>query len=179
MSVPAMTMSSKITLGDNSNNNSRSHTLFIRNSSGHHFPNSVLSPLPQQPYHQQKGKEPRALVIAFALTYQDTLAFDHVSKGNVLVSDFFAKWLFDSGSSHSFISFAFASQLGVSHVGMDAFLLVEKPLEGSQEAEWLYKDCIIQMDDRTLFRNLILLDMSDFDVILGMHWLSSNHASID
>jgi len=35
------------------------------------------------------------------------------------------------------------------------------------------------MGDRVLLANLILLEMMDFDVILGMDWLSTHHAVVD
>lgn len=35
------------------------------------------------------------------------------------------------------------------------------------------------MNCRTLLVDLILLDMSEFDVILGMDWLLAHHSSID
>ena len=35
------------------------------------------------------------------------------------------------------------------------------------------------MDDRELFANLIMLDMDEYEIILGMDWLSKCHAKID
>ncbi|KAL5540688.1 hypothetical protein UlMin_043340 [Ulmus minor] len=43
---------------------------------------------------------------------------------------------------------------------------------------WLHAVPMI-VDDRELFVNLIVLDMHDFDVILGMDWLSKYNATID
>lgn len=92
-------------------------------------------------------------------------------EGNVLVYGVHARCLFDSSSSHSFISPYFASKLSVNRIVMDIILSIE--------TEWMHKDCMIQMSDRTLQANIILLNMSDFDVILGMDWLSTYHASIN
>ncbi|XP_038887103.1 uncharacterized protein LOC120077285 [Benincasa hispida] len=41
------------------------------------------------------------------------------------------------------------------------------------------KACQLEIENRTLDVTLIVLDMRDFDVILGMDWLVANHASID
>ena len=35
------------------------------------------------------------------------------------------------------------------------------------------------MDDRELFEDLIVLDMDEYEIILGMDWLSKYHAKID
>ena len=40
------------------------------------------------------------------------------------------------------------------------------------------KSCIICIEGRELLADLVLLDMHDFDVILGMDWLASYHASV-
>ncbi|TYK25733.1 pol protein [Cucumis melo var. makuwa] len=41
------------------------------------------------------------------------------------------------------------------------------------------KACQIEIADHVIEVTLLVLDMLDFDVILGMDWLASNHASID
>lgn len=46
-------------------------------------------------------------------------------------------------------------------------------------SDTIYKSCIIQLCDRSLSADLIVLQMSDFDVILGMDWLSIHHACLD
>ena len=40
------------------------------------------------------------------------------------------------------------------------------------------KSCILCIEGRELLANLVLLDMHDFDVILGMDWLASYHAIV-
>ncbi|KAL0562065.1 hypothetical protein IC582_002515 [Cucumis melo] len=41
------------------------------------------------------------------------------------------------------------------------------------------KACRLEIANRMLDVTLLVLDMQDFDVILGMDWLSANHANID
>ena len=38
--------------------------------------------------------------------------------------------------------------------------------------------CVICIEDRELLADLVLLDMHDFVVILGMDWLAFYHASV-
>ena len=42
-----------------------------------------------------------------------------------------------------------------------------------------YKDVPIKVQDYVMYANLIVIDMTDYDVILGMDWLSTHHAVID
>lgn len=46
-------------------------------------------------------------------------------------------------------------------------------------ADSVIKDCSILVNGRELRANLIPLAMNDFDIILGMDWLASYHATID
>ena len=41
------------------------------------------------------------------------------------------------------------------------------------------KACQVKIANHVLDVTLLVLDMRDFDIILGMDWLSTNHASID
>lgn len=44
--------------------------------------------------------------------------------------------------------------------------------------ELVCRSCILGIEDRELSVNLILLNMKDFDVILGIDWLATHHAII-
>ncbi len=43
----------------------------------------------------------------------------------------------------------------------------------------VFKGCMVQIGDRELAANLVLLDMFEFDMILGMDWLATYHISLD
>ncbi|KAA0051967.1 pol protein [Cucumis melo var. makuwa] len=83
-----------------------------------------------------------------------------VVTGTLLVLGHYALVLFDSGSSHSFISSAFV-------------------LHARLESKEKVKACQIEIASRVIEVTLLVLDMLDFDVILGMDWLAANHAGID
>ncbi|KAL4012228.1 hypothetical protein IC575_029324 [Cucumis melo] len=88
-------------------------------------------------------------------------------------------WYYLTGSSHSFISSIF-----VKHAGLEV-----EPLGSALSALYssgevlLSKEkiraCWVEIANHTLNVTLLVLDMQDFDVILGMDWLSTNHATID
>jgi len=50
---------------------------------------------------------------------------------------------------------------------------VSTPLDKSILMEYVYLDCRIKIGDMTFMGDLNVLDMANFDVILGMDWLQS------
>ena len=89
-----------------------------------------------------------------------------------------AKVLFDPGSTHSFVSCAFAKNHDKSPELLDFELSVSTPVGDTLMTNLVLKSCIICIEGRELLADLVLLDMHDFDVILGMDWLASYHASV-
>ena len=43
----------------------------------------------------------------------------------------------------------------------------------------ILRDCCVMIGYREMTVDLILFDLEDFDVILGMDWLASYHAYVD
>ncbi|WRX16497.1 hypothetical protein QQP08_008984 [Theobroma cacao] len=95
------------------------------------------------------------------------------------ICDMNARVLFDPGATHSFISPCFASRLGRDHVRREEQLVVSTPLKEIFVDEWEYESCVVRVKDKDTLVNLVVLDTLDFDVILGMDWLSPCHASVD
>ena len=62
---------------------------------------------------------------------------------------------------------------------MNYDLSVATPMGDSLVCNSMLKSCVIQIEDREMLSNLILMDMYDYDVILGMVWLATYHASVD
>ncbi|TYK01903.1 putative gag-pol polyprotein [Cucumis melo var. makuwa] len=90
----------------------------------------------------------------FATNKTEAERADTVVTGTLPVLRHYTLVLFDSGSSHSFISSTFVLHARLEVEPLHHVLSVSTP---SGE----------------------FLDMLDFDVILGMDWLAANHASID
>ena len=90
-----------------------------------------------------------------------------------------AQVLFNSGSSRSFVSTAFAL-----HVNWELALLKNKLVVTTSLGEQIlrtlvFKGSEILVEDIVLKANLIPLEMYDFDVILGMDQLFTHRASVD
>ncbi|KAL0544185.1 hypothetical protein IC582_019298 [Cucumis melo] len=102
-----------------------------------------------------------------------------VVTGTLPVLGHYALVLFDSGSSHSFISSAFVSHARLEVELLHHVLSVSTPSGECMLSKEKVKACQIEISGRVIEVTLIVLDMLDFDVILGMDWLAANHASID
>ncbi|KAL0540116.1 hypothetical protein IC582_024346 [Cucumis melo] len=102
-----------------------------------------------------------------------------VVTGTLPVLGHYALVLFDSGSSHSFISSAFVSHARLEVEPLHHVLSVSTPSGECMLSKEKVKACQIEISGHVIEVTLIVLDMLDFDVILGMDWLAVNHASID
>ena len=56
---------------------------------------------------------------------------------------------------------------------------ISTPMGKTVMVKVCYADCELSLDGKTFLENLIPLPMVEFDVILGMDFLSSYHAVID
>ncbi|KAL0540220.1 hypothetical protein IC582_024453 [Cucumis melo] len=102
-----------------------------------------------------------------------------VVTGTLPVLGHYALVLFDSGSSHSFISFAFVLHARLEVEPLHHVLSVSTPSGECMLSKEKVKACQIEIAGHVIEVTLLVLDMLDFDVILGMDWLAANHASID
>ena len=97
----------------------------------------------------------------------------------LLVSSSWAHVLFDTGASHSFISMLFASMLGLEYEPLESTLSMGVPLGRDCEFSFWCGSVRIDIEGRQLLANLVIMPMDQFDVILGMDWLSKYQGVID
>ncbi|KAL0561145.1 hypothetical protein IC582_001565 [Cucumis melo] len=102
-----------------------------------------------------------------------------VVTGTLPVLGHYALVLFDSGSSNSFISSTFVLHARLEVEPLQHVLLVSTPSGECMLSKEKVKTCQIEIAGHVIEVTLLVLDMLDFDVILGMDWLAANHASID
>ncbi|KAA0053303.1 ty3-gypsy retrotransposon protein [Cucumis melo var. makuwa] len=102
-----------------------------------------------------------------------------VVTGTLPVLRHYAIVLFDSGSSHSFISSAFVLHARLEVEPLHHVLSLSTPSGECMLSKENVKACQIEIAGHVIEVTLLVLDMLDFDVILGMDWLAANHASID
>ncbi|XP_028093216.1 uncharacterized protein LOC114293365 [Camellia sinensis] len=102
-----------------------------------------------------------------------------VVSGTFIVHDYSAHVLFDSGSTHSFVSKLFAPKLDKSEEVLSYMLGGSSPLGDSMICASVYFACELQLGDIRVYANLLPFNMTYFDIILGMDWLSEYGATID
>ncbi|KAL0560579.1 hypothetical protein IC582_000988 [Cucumis melo] len=102
-----------------------------------------------------------------------------VVTGTLPVLGHYALVLFDSSSSHSFISSAFVLHARLEVKPLHHVLSVSTPSGECMLSKEKVKACQIVIAGHVIEVTLLVLDMLDFDVILGMDWLAANHASIN
>ena len=62
---------------------------------------------------------------------------------------------------------------------MENPLVISTPLAEIVEVNYMYRSCEIMIGDSRLYADLIEFPILEFDVILGMEWLSANYATMD
>ena len=115
----------------------------------------------------------------FVVVPRDHGARGAVMEGIFLVNLLPARILFNFGASHSFISRAFILLLHLTPDVLDDSLSIATTLGGFSVLDQICRKCIVSLDDIQFRADLIVLIMSEFDIILGMDWLESYHVSID
>ena len=78
----------------------------------------------------------------------------------------FTKTLFDYGSTHFFISSRYAKLCDKKPGLMDYDLFVATPMGDSLVCNSILKSCVIQIKDREMLADLILMDMYDYKLIM-------------
>nr|CAD1818030.1 unnamed protein product [Ananas comosus var. bracteatus] len=101
-----------------------------------------------------------------------------VLTGILHFSAIYAYTLFDSGAMHSFISSKVVLNYGLTHLPLGCDLWVDTPVGGVRVCR-VCKSCPIEVNGHVLPADLIVIDMKEFDVILGMDWLTTHGATID
>ena len=126
-----------------------------------------------------QSSNPQAQARVFALTRDEAITAPEVITGKLLFHNLEAYVLIDPGSTHSFISPKMASHLHKNHEPLNYNLSVHTPLGDVMFVNKIYRDCSIQIGTAELYADLILLSFREFDLILGMDWLSRHHAKVD
>ncbi|XP_020547091.1 uncharacterized protein LOC110011381 [Sesamum indicum] len=126
---------------------------------------------------QSSQPQPQARV--YAITKEQALMTPKVITGSSSICDFSAHVLIDPGSTCSFISRDFASHV---HAKIEPFghdLHVSMPAGGFVLVNTMVRSCPVVVEGVTLYADLVVIDLREFDIILGMDWLASNHALVD
>ena len=108
----------------------------------------------------------------FSVTQQEADVAPEVMTGTIQVFDRDAYVLIDPDATHSFICAKFIAQVNIEIKPIDCSKVVSLPTGDSVIADRVSMGCRVIIEGHEFRANLVLLDIQDFDVILGMDWLS-------
>ena len=115
----------------------------------------------------------------YTVTPQTEPTDPSVIQGMFLLSRLWARVLFDFGASHSFIAASCVNVLGLKVESLEKPLHVSTPLGVRVRIDQICRNCDLEIFGILLTMDLRVMDISDFDVILGMDWLMAHRVVID
>ncbi|XP_070054993.1 uncharacterized protein [Nicotiana tomentosiformis] len=110
---------------------------------------------------------------------QDAVASDDVITCIISIFGRDASVLFDPGSTYSYVSYLFAHFLVIPYEPLGTLVYVSTPVGDSVVVDRIYRSCVVTLCGYETRADLLLLDMNNFEVILGMNWLSPYHSILD
>ncbi|XP_070005190.1 uncharacterized protein [Nicotiana sylvestris] len=113
------------------------------------------------------------------LSRPDIVASYAVITGIISVYSRDVSVLFDLGSTYSYVSSLFAHFLDLLRESLSTHVYVSTPMGDFVVVDQIYQSCAVTFCGYKTRANLLLLDMIDFEVILGMDWLAPYHAILD
>ena len=116
---------------------------------------------------------------AYAVTQQDADAALDVVTGIISILDHDANTLVDPGATHSFASKHFFDRFQIKTQPLEGRMRVSLPAGDSLFSDRVVKDSRVLIGGQKFPADLVALDMRDFDVVLGMDWLSRHRATLD
>lgn len=134
----------------------------------------------KEPERKMLEAEKKVKPRVFAMTKGDDDTKDGADtmSGILQVSNIPALVLFDSGATHSFISANFCSKLDFLICDDCGSLEVNIPSGEMITTNRIARDIVVNIEGEKLMADLHILEMRDFDIILGMDWMGKNNATI-
>ena len=128
---------------------------------------------------QDKSTPKQGNARVYALTQGEANAGTfQVVVGQIFIAHTSAYTLIDSGALHSFMYTLFVKKLDIEPVLLDEVCVVSLLLGKNLTSRFSFKKVPVKVAGREFLVDLIVLEMVDYDVILGMDWLSKYNATI-
>ena len=109
----------------------------------------------------------------YAIIPPTELIDQSVIQGMFLLSHLWVRVLFDYGALHSFIAASCVRELGLEVKTLENSLYVSSPLGNRVSITLICRGYELEISGILLIVDLRVMDMSEFDVILGMDWLTA------
>jgi len=115
----------------------------------------------------------------FHMTQEDVRVASDVVAGMLQMNDYQMHVLFDSSATHSFIANKSVTKLSKETKKVEKRFIIGTPLGETMETNVVFEGVGININGCELKAYLVPLELSDFDIILGMNWLGKNKARLD
>ena len=123
--------------------------------------------------------ETRTQAIVYDVTQQDADVAPDVVTGIISILDHDAYTLVDPGATHSFASKPFLDRFQIETQPLGGCMRVSLPTGDPLFLDRVVRDSRVLIGGQEFPADLVALDMRDFDVVLGMDWLSRHRATLD
>ncbi|GKC76002.1 putative reverse transcriptase domain-containing protein, partial [Tanacetum coccineum] len=128
--------------------------------------------------NNQGNNRNRAQGRAFGLGVAEAPQDPNVVTGTFSLNDHFATILFDSGAEYSFISTKLLPLINMKPSVVSPGYEMEIASGVIVEANKIIRGCRLELDGHTFIIDLIPFGYSNFDMVIGMDWLSKMRAKI-
>ena len=115
----------------------------------------------------------------FSVTQQEVDASPDVITGMISVYDHDAYALVDPRATNSFISVPFTERHQIESQPIDGRMVVSVPNGDTMISERIVPGSRLVIQNKDFPSDLIVLGIHDFDIVLGMDWLSKHRATLD
>nr|GEU81945.1 putative reverse transcriptase domain-containing protein [Tanacetum cinerariifolium] len=114
----------------------------------------------------------------YAVGRAGTNPYLNVVTGTFLLNNRYASILFDTGADRSFVSTTFSSQIAITPTTLDHYYDIE--LAGGRiiRLNFILRGCKLNFLNHPFNLDLMLIELGNFDAIIGMDWLAKYHAVI-
>ncbi|XP_070057004.1 uncharacterized protein [Nicotiana tomentosiformis] len=131
--------------------------------------------------HRRDGGQPDgALTMIYAFSARpDAVALDPMIIGIIFVCSRHASVLFNLGSTYSYESSPFSPYLHISRESLDVPKYVSMLVGDPIVVDQVYRSYLVTFYLYEMREDLLFLDMTDFEVIVGMDWLFSYPVILD
>ncbi|KAL3719084.1 hypothetical protein ACJRO7_004087 [Eucalyptus globulus] len=102
-----------------------------------------------------------------------------VITGTISLNDHAAYALFDPGTTHSFIAEQYVKLIGFNPELLELVVSISTPLKDNVLFALGCSGCKLAIGEREEKIDLLVLAMYDFDLIIGMDWLTKQQAKMD
>ena len=113
------------------------------------------------------------------MTLNEAMVDNNVISGTLSVNSLNACVLIDSGASRSFMSIQFMHKLGVEPIPLEETMSIEIANQEVITVDKICPNCEIAIEKQNFAIDLIPIKLGEFEVILGMDWLTKYDAQIN